>query len=113
MRVLVSKRLEVWTREIYENVQVWDTKKSNHKKIEREKRLATKNYNPYQKRNSRHPGRFIIVAGMLVLAMQATESNSRNNTNFAPAYRTPIGLDNRCLGCNSNIMNNFIGSLVE
>ena len=36
-RASVSKILEVWNREIYEKVQGWDTKRSNHKNY-REKR---------------------------------------------------------------------------
>ena len=35
MRSFLSKILEGWTRAIYEKVKVWDSKKTNHKKLER------------------------------------------------------------------------------
>ena len=35
MRKLISKRLDAWTREIYEKVKVWETDQYNHKKLER------------------------------------------------------------------------------
>ena len=79
-------------------MQGWDTKKDKHKKLERTKRLDRENDPPYQKRRSRDPGRFIKVAGMSALAMQAAGSKYVNNAHFDTDSGTPIGVDNRCSG---------------
>ena len=108
-----SKRLEVCTRAIYNKFQGLDTKQIIHKKIEREKRLGRENDYPYQKISSREPGRFIKVAGMPLLEMQAMGYKYVNDAYFDTNYGTPIGLDNRCSRCISNIMDDFIVPLVE
>ena len=46
MRKLISKRLDAWTREIYEKVKVWETDQYNHKKLERGGRLDMENDTP-------------------------------------------------------------------
>ena len=90
--------------------RMWIFLKVNHKKLEREKRMDSLNDPPYHKR---YPGNFIEVSGMLALAIQATGSKYVNNTYFDTDYGTPICLDDRCSGCISNFMGDFIGPLVE
>ena len=46
MRKLISKRLDAWTREIYEKVKVWETDQYNHKKLERGGSLDMENDTP-------------------------------------------------------------------
>ena len=79
-------------------MQGWDTKQGKHKKSERKKRLDRENDPPYQNRRSRYPGRFIKVAGMSALALQAAGSKYVNNAHFDTDSGTPIGVDNRCSG---------------
>ena len=45
--------------------------------------------------------------------MQVTGSKYVSNKYFDTESGTPIGVDNRCSGCISNIMDDFIGPLVE
>ena len=94
-------------------MQGWDTKQDNHKKLEMKKRLDRKNDPPYQKRSSRDPGKFIKVAGISALEMQAAGSKYVNNAHFDTDSGNPIWVDNRCSEYISNIMDDFIGPLVE
>ena len=94
-------------------MQEWDTKQYNHNKLERVKRLARENCPTYQKIRSRYPGRFMKVAGMSALAMQATGSKYGNNTHFDNDSVNPVGIYNMCSGCISNIMDDLIGTFLE
>ena len=53
------------------------------------------------------------MAGMLALAMKATGAKSENYTYVDTNDGTPIGVHNRCSGCISNIVDDFIVPLVE
>ena len=55
----------------------------------------------------------INLAVMLALAMHVKESKYANNAHFNTASGKPIGVDNRCSGWISNIMDDFIDPLVE
>ena len=50
---------------------------------------------------------------MSTLSMQAAGSKYVNNTHFDTGSDTPIGVESRCSGYISNIMDGFICPLVE
>ena len=94
-------------------MQGWDTNRADRKRLEKSKRLARIIDPPFSKRRSREPGKMISLAVMSALAMKATGSKHTKNTNFDTNYGTPILVKNRCSGCISNVMNDFIRPLVE
>ena len=111
-RASVSKILEGWNREIYEKVQGWDTKRSNHKNYREKRGWLWQMILPIRKEVLDTQEVYNIGRDVRV-KMQATGSKYVNIVYFDTDSGNTIGVNTRWSGCISNIMDDFIGLLVE